>query len=110
MNENEIMRQLKNCDTEISNEYNQFRAKITSVGDAAVKAMGNYKLLVTFVPILVGIVALLIFSDSFLGILCLIGGIFIGVKMSKSAKIYVQQVRNRRDTLDQANNRSSLDV
>lgn len=114
MNENEIMRQLKNCDAEISNEYSKFRNNITEVGDAAVRAMDSHRLITTLIPAVAGLVLCLVFYASYhaiIGVLCLAVGLYFAYTQFQAAGTNRMKITQAKNTLDNANNNAqSLDA
>lgn len=108
MNEQEIMRQLKNCDTEINDEYSKFRNNIYLVGAAAVKAIDSHRLLMTLIPALVGIVACVVFYAAYhavMAVLCLAGGLYLAYMQLQSGGANRTTILQAKNSLDNANNR-----
>ena len=103
MNENEILRQIKNCDAEIKANYGQMKNADSAVGKAAESAAANKRIIQLAIPLVVTIViALLIYASDHPFIAFMAGalGLYLTYPMSASGTTQLNNTRRYKQDLD----------
>ena len=106
MTANEARQQIEACENQINNSYSCLKDNARDLGSSAAQAASSATITKTLLPLILCVIGLICFAGPwFLGILLILGGIFLSYALhgpAKRVQTHVEnQQRNLNATIDQ---------